>query len=153
MKIGFIGLGIMGTPMSTHLLNAGHAVVVYDIVPQAVERSVSLGAKAGTSCQDVASQVDVVISMVPDSPDVEKVYLAPDGVLAGVKAGTLLIDMSTISPTTAIAVAEAAFAVGQVDVAAVAREDIRERAGHVGGSRLWGLPARLGVGAVDRRSR
>jgi 2-hydroxy-3-oxopropionate reductase len=106
--IGFIGLGIMGTPMSTHLLNAGHAVVVYDIVAEAVENSVSLGAKAGKSGQDVASQADVVISMVPDSPDVEKVYLSPDGVLAGVKPGTLLIDMSTISPTTAIAVAEAA---------------------------------------------
>jgi len=106
--IGFIGLGIMGTPMSTHLLNAGHAVVVYDIVPESVERLVGMGAKAGPSSKDVASQVDVVISMVPDSPDVEKVYLGPDGVLAGVKPGTLLIDMSTISPTTAIAVAQAA---------------------------------------------
>ena len=107
-KIGFIGLGIMGTPMSTHLLNAGHDVVVYDIVPASVEQLVGLGAKAGASGQDVASQVDVVISMVPDSPDVEKVYLSPNGVLAGVKTGTLLIDMSTISPTTAIAVAQAA---------------------------------------------
>ena len=106
--IGFIGLGIMGTPMSTHLLNAGHALVVYDIVPESVERVVGLGAKAGASGKDVASQVDVVISMVPDSPDVEKVYLGAEGVLAGVKPGTLLIDMSTISPTTAIAVAEAA---------------------------------------------
>jgi len=106
--IGFIGLGIMGTPMSTHLLNAGHAVVVYDIVPESVERLVGMGAKAGPSSKDVASQADVVISMVPDSPDVEKVYLGPDGVLAGVKPGTLLIDMSTISPTTAIAVAQAA---------------------------------------------
>jgi 2-hydroxy-3-oxopropionate reductase len=106
--IGFIGLGIMGTPMSTHLLNAGHGLVVYDIVPEAVESVVGLGAKGGASSRDVASQVDVVISMVPDSPDVEKVYLGPDGVLAGVKPGTLLIDMSTISPTTAIAVAQAA---------------------------------------------
>ena len=106
--IGFIGLGIMGTPMSTHLLNAGHPVVVFDIVPDAVQALVSLGAKAGTSCQDVAAQADIVISMVPDSPDVEKVYLPEDGVLAGAKPGTLLIDMSTISPTTAIAVAKAA---------------------------------------------
>jgi 2-hydroxy-3-oxopropionate reductase len=106
--IGFIGLGIMGTPMSTHLLNAGHGLVVYDIVTEAVERLVDLGAKAGASSKDVASQVEVVISMVPDSPDVEKVYLGPEGVLAGVKPGTLLIDMSTISPTTAIAVAQAA---------------------------------------------
>jgi len=106
--IGFIGLGIMGTPMSTHLLRAGHGLVVYDIVPAAVEQLVDLGAKSGASSKEVASQVDVVISMVPDSPDVEKVYLAPDGVLAGVKPGTLLIDMSTISPTTSIAVAQAA---------------------------------------------
>jgi 2-hydroxy-3-oxopropionate reductase len=106
--IGFIGLGIMGTPMSTHLLNAGHGLVVYDVVPAAVERVVGLGAKGGATSRDVASQVGVVISMVPDSPDVEKVYLGPDGVLAGVKPGTLLIDMSTISPTTAIAVAQAA---------------------------------------------
>jgi 2-hydroxy-3-oxopropionate reductase len=106
--IGFIGLGIMGTPMSGHLLKAGHALVAYDIVPAAVERLVGMGAKAGSSSKDVASQVDVVISMVPDSPDVEKAYLGPDGVLAGVKPGTLLIDMSTISPTTAIAVAQAA---------------------------------------------
>ncbi|MFL7810563.1 MAG: 2-hydroxy-3-oxopropionate reductase [Anaerolineae bacterium] len=106
--IGFIGLGIMGTPMATHLLDAGHDLVVYDIVPAAVEQLVGKGAKSGASGKDVAAQVDVVISMVPDSPDVEKVYLEPDGVLAGVKPGTLLIDMSTISPTTAIAVAEAA---------------------------------------------
>lgn len=106
--IGFIGLGIMGTPMSTHLLKAGHGLVVYDIVTEAVERLVDLGAKAGASGKDVASQVEVVISMVPDSPDVEKVYLGPEGVLTGVKPGTLLIDMSTISPTTAIAVAQAA---------------------------------------------
>jgi 2-hydroxy-3-oxopropionate reductase len=106
--IGFIGLGIMGTPMSTHLINAGHSLVVYDIVPEAVQTMVALGAAGAASSKGAASQVDVVISMVPDSPDVEKVYLGPDGVLAGVKPGTLLIDMSTISPTTAIAVAQAA---------------------------------------------
>jgi 2-hydroxy-3-oxopropionate reductase len=106
--IGFIGLGIMGTPMSTHLLNAGHKLVVYDVVPEAIKPAIELGARAGTSCQDVASQVEVVISMVPDSPDVEKVYLSEDGALAGVKPGTLLIDMSTISPTTAMEVARTA---------------------------------------------
>ena len=111
-KIGFIGLGIMGTPMSTHLLNAGHELVVYDIVPAAVKPLVKLGAKAEDSCKAVASQADVVISMVPDSPDVEKVYLSEDGVLAGVKPGTLLVDMSTISPGTAIAVAKAAAEAG-----------------------------------------
>ena len=110
--IGFIGLGIMGTPMSTHLLQAGYPLVVYDVVADAMPPLVELGAKAGTSARDVAAQAEVVISMVPDSPDVEKVYLSADGVLAGARRGTLLIDMSTISPTTAIAVARAAAAKG-----------------------------------------
>jgi len=106
--VGFIGLGIMGSPMAGHLLHAGHEVVVYDLGPAAVQRLVSQGARAGASCSDVAEQSDVVISMVPDSPDVEAVYLNEDGVLAGVRGGTLLIDMSTISPVTAVKVAKAA---------------------------------------------
>jgi len=110
--IGFIGLGIMGTPMAGHLLNAGHPLVCYDVMPEAVSRVVAKGATAASSGRNVAEQVDVVISMVPDSPDVERVYLAEDGVLAGVKPGTLLIDMSTISPVTAIKVSEAAKAKG-----------------------------------------
>lgn len=111
-KIGFIGLGIMGTPMSTHLMNAGHELIVYDVVPQAVQAMAGRGAQAGTSARDVAARAEVVISMVPDSPDVEKVYLSEEGVLAGARPDTLLIDMSTISPTTAIAVAQAAVARG-----------------------------------------
>jgi 2-hydroxy-3-oxopropionate reductase len=106
--IGFIGLGIMGTPMAGHLLKAGHKIVGYDVFPAAMEEILKQGATAGSSSKDVASQADVVISMVPDSPDVEKVYLGDDGVLAGAKAGTLLIDMSSISPVTAKKVAEAA---------------------------------------------
>jgi 2-hydroxy-3-oxopropionate reductase len=106
--IGFVGLGIMGAPMATHLLNAGYEVVGYDISPSRVESLVTLGAQAGLSSKDVASRSEVVISMVPDSPDVEAVYLSEDGVLAGVSPGMLLIDMSTISPVTAIKVAKAA---------------------------------------------
>jgi len=106
--IGFIGLGIMGTPMTTHLLNAGYKVVVYDVVPSKAESLVSLGAEGALSCKDVAECSDVIISMVPDSPDVEEVYLSEDGVLAGVRAGMLLIDMSSISPVTAVKVAQAA---------------------------------------------
>jgi 2-hydroxy-3-oxopropionate reductase len=106
--IGFVGLGIMGAPMATHLLNAGYEVVGYDISPSRVESLVTLGAQAGLSSKDVASRSEVVISMVPDSPDVEAVYLREDGVLAGVSPGMLLIDMSTISPVTAIKVAKAA---------------------------------------------
>lgn len=111
-KIGFIGLGIMGNPMAGHLMKAGHSLVVYDIVPAAADALVQQGAARGASPKEVAGQVEVVISMVPDSPDVERVYLGEDGVLAGAKPGTLLIDMSTISPVTAIAVAQAAEAKG-----------------------------------------
>jgi 2-hydroxy-3-oxopropionate reductase len=110
--IGFIGLGIMGTPMSGHLLNAGYDMVVYDIVPKSMESLMAAGAKGCDSCQDVAARSDVVISMVPDSPDVEKVYLPEGGVLAGARPGTLLIDMSTISPVTAVKVAKAAEGIG-----------------------------------------
>jgi len=106
--IGFIGLGIMGTPMAGHLIKAGHKVICFDVMPAGIERVVALGAEAGASAKDVASKSEIVISMVPDSPDVEKVYLSEDGVLAGAKAGTLLIDMSTISPVTAKAVSKAA---------------------------------------------
>jgi 2-hydroxy-3-oxopropionate reductase len=106
--IGFIGLGIMGNPMAGHLLKAGYPMVVFDVVPAAVQKLVTQGAEAGASCRDVSERSDVVISMVPDSPDVEKVYLSEGGVLAGVRSGMLLIDMSTISPVTAVKVAKAA---------------------------------------------
>ena len=99
--IGFVGLGIMGFPMAGHLLKAGHKIVAYDVVSAAMERGEAAGIIKGASCKDVASQADVVISMVPDSPDVKAVYLSEDGILAGVRPGTLLIDMSTISPVTA----------------------------------------------------
>lgn len=106
--IGFIGLGIMGMPMMAHLLSAGHELVVYNRSKAKIDEAVAKGAQAGKSCRDVAERSQVVISMVPDSPDVEQVYLAEDGVLAGARSNTILIDMSTISPTTAIQVASAA---------------------------------------------
>ena len=106
--IGFIGLGIMGAPMATHLLRAGYRMVVYNRTPAKMEPLLAMGAEAARSCQDVAEHSDVVISMVSDSPDVEQVYLSEDGVLAGVRPGMLLIDMSTISPVTAVKVAQAA---------------------------------------------
>lgn len=106
--VGFIGLGIMGYPMLGHIIKGGYPAVCYDIVPAALERGVALGAKPAGSAKELAAQVDVVISMVPDSPDVEAAYLSENGVLAGVRPGTLLIDMSTISPITAQKVAKAA---------------------------------------------
>jgi len=108
--IGFIGLGIMGTPMVGHLLKGGYAVNAYDLLPASIERVVALGARACSSSAEAVSTADIVISMVPDSPDVEKVYLGESGVLAAVRPGTLLIDMSSISPVTAKKVAQSAAA-------------------------------------------
>jgi 2-hydroxy-3-oxopropionate reductase len=106
--IGFIGLGIMGLPMAGNLLKAGYSVIAYDLVAERLGRLVAQGARAGNSCQDVSARAQLIITMLPDSPDVEKAYLGADAVLAGVKAGTLLIDMSTISPVTAVRVAQEA---------------------------------------------
>jgi 2-hydroxy-3-oxopropionate reductase len=111
-RIGFIGLGIMGRHMAGHLLEAGYELVVYDIVPQTIESVRKAGALAGSSCMDVAARCDVAISMVPDSPDVEAVALGKDGIVEAARPGLAYVDMSTISPQTAIRVAEALGAKG-----------------------------------------
>ena len=100
MKVGFIGLGIMGRPMVRNLLKAGYALVVYDKVAK-VDDLVALGAKAGVSNKDVASQCEVIITMLPNSPNVKEAVLGKDGVLEGAKAGTILVDMSSIAPGAA----------------------------------------------------
>ncbi len=106
--IAFIGLGIMGRPMSQHLIKAGYPLVVYDIVPAGVQELVSAGVSAAGSSAEAAVRADVVITMLPDSPDVEAAYLGSKGVLEGARPGTILVDMSTISPTTTKKVAAAA---------------------------------------------
>ena len=106
-RIGFIGLGIMGKPMSQHLLKAGYPLTVLDRVPEFQSEIVAAGAKAGASPKNVAEQSDVVITMLPDSPDVEEVALGRSGVLEGLRPGSLFIDMSTILPSTARRVTEA----------------------------------------------
>ena len=100
-KIGFVGLGIMGKPMSKNLLKAGHRLVVYDIVPAAVEELVAAGADAGASSKDVAQRSEIIITMLPDGPDVEQAVLGTDGVLDGASAGSVIVDMSSINPTVA----------------------------------------------------
>jgi 2-hydroxy-3-oxopropionate reductase len=100
-KIGFIGLGIMGKPMSKNLLKAGHKLVVYDVVAAPVEEVVQAGAERGTSAKDVAFRSDIIVTMLPDGPEVEQAVLGPSGVLEGAKAGSLVIDMSSISPIVA----------------------------------------------------
>jgi 2-hydroxy-3-oxopropionate reductase len=106
--VGFIGLGIMGAPMATHLRRAGYPMVVYNRTPSKMEPLITLGAEASHDCEELAARSSIVISMVSDSPDVECVYLGAQGVLAGARPGTLLIDMSTISPVVAQRVASAA---------------------------------------------
>ena len=101
VNIGFIGLGIMGKPMSKNLLKAGHRLVVYDIVPERVEEVVRAGAEAGSSSKDVAARSEVIITMLPDGPDVEKAVLGEDGVLEGARPGSVVIDMSSINPLVA----------------------------------------------------
>ena len=96
--IGFIGLGLMGKPMSLNLLKAGYPVVVHSRSPGPVLEVEKQGAKTASSPSEVAAAADVVITMLPDTPDVEKVLTAENGVFAGMRPGALIIDMSTISP-------------------------------------------------------
>ena len=97
-KIGFVGLGIMGKPMAKNLLKATHSLVVYDIIPTGMDEVVAAGAEKGSSPKDVASRTDLVITMVPDGPEVEQAVLGSNGVLEGARKGTIVVDMSSISP-------------------------------------------------------
>lgn len=97
-KIGFIGLGIMGKPMVRNLLKAGYAPTIYNRSRPAMEELSRAGATVGSSPKDVAAVSGVVITMLPNSPDVEAIVLGTNGVLEGAKPGTIVIDMSTISP-------------------------------------------------------
>ncbi|MCJ7778543.1 MAG: 2-hydroxy-3-oxopropionate reductase [Sedimentisphaerales bacterium] len=97
-KIGFIGLGIMGKPMAMNLIKGGFALTVYDIRKEPVKEVVAAGAKKGKSNKDVAAQSDVVITMLPNSPDVKEAVLGKNGVLEGAQAGMILVDMSSIAP-------------------------------------------------------
>ncbi|GHF90341.1 MULTISPECIES: 2-hydroxy-3-oxopropionate reductase [Amycolatopsis] len=108
MKLGFIGLGVMGGPMAAHLVAAGHDVSGYDVTPAAGEKLAAAGGRAATGVADAVAGADVVITMLPNHPQVEEVVLAAGGVLDTAEPGTLLIDMSTIRPETSIAIAEAA---------------------------------------------
>ncbi len=97
-SIGFIGLGNMGQPMATNLLKAGYELTVYDIVPEKMGPLTKQGAKAGASCREAAEAGEVIITIVPDSPDVEAAVLGEGGAIEGVSAGNVLIEMSTIAP-------------------------------------------------------
>jgi len=108
--IGFIGLGIMGRPMARNLMAAGYELRVLDIVPAAVDELVAEGATAGVSPRQVAADTDVLITMLPDSPEVQAVYLGADGAFEALREGWLTIDMSSIAPGTSRDLAERATA-------------------------------------------
>ncbi len=110
--VGFIGLGIMGRPMARNLLTAGYPLVVHSRSRGPVQELVGTGAGAGGSPKDVASRVDVLITMLPNSPDVEQVALGKDGIIEGARAGLLFVDMSTIAPLVSRKVGHALAAKG-----------------------------------------
>lgn len=108
MRIGFIGLGTMGRPMAHNLIKAGFALTVRGRRKPIVDELVSAGAMSADSPREVAEVSDVVITMLPDSPDVREVVTGEDGILSGAKPGTVVIDMSTISPSVTREIAEMA---------------------------------------------
>jgi 2-hydroxy-3-oxopropionate reductase len=99
--IGFIGLGIMGKPMARNLLKAGYPLLVHNRSRASVEELANEGAAPAANAYEVAAAADILITMLPDSPDVEQVYNGAEGVFKGARSGALLIDMSTISPVVA----------------------------------------------------
>src|ERR671935_1923629 len=110
--IGFIGLGIMGRPMAKNLIKADYPLVVHSRSRGPVDDLVNAGAKAASSPKDVASQCDVLTTMLPNSPDVEQVALGKDGIIEGARNGLIFVDMSTISPIVSQKVGKALAAKG-----------------------------------------
>jgi len=105
-RIGFIGLGIMGKPMAQNLSKAGYPLAVYARRPDMMDPLVSMGATACENPQAVAAQSDIIFTIVSDTPDVEQVILGEEGVIQGAQAGSVVVDMSTISPSATRHMAE-----------------------------------------------
>jgi 2-hydroxy-3-oxopropionate reductase len=112
MNIGFIGLGIMGKPMARNLIKAGHQLTVYDTAPEHIAEVAGSGAASGKSAKDVAARSQVTFTMVPDGPEVEAAILGTAGALEGATPGSIIVDMSSISPLVAQKVAAACAAKG-----------------------------------------
>ena len=107
MKIGFIGLGIMGKPMVRNLMKVGHEVVVYDVISENVDIMVKEGAIAAESSKEVAQRCKLLITMLPNSPHVKNVVMGEKGILEGAQEGSVLIDMSSIAPLASKEICEA----------------------------------------------
>lgn len=112
MKVGIVGLGVMGVPMMRNVLKAGHSVKGYDQNPRGVERLVEAGGTAAASVAEACADVDVFLTMVPDSPQVQEIVQGPGGLLVNATAGLLYIDMSSIRPDVAREVAQECAAKG-----------------------------------------
>ena len=106
MKIGFIGLGIMGKPMAKNLIKAGHQLVVSSHNANAAQELAAAGASTAETPRDIAAQADLVITMLPNSPDVSAVALGPDGIIEGAHPGLIFVDMSSIAPLAARQISE-----------------------------------------------
>ena len=101
LRLGFIGLGLMGKPMAGHLLKAGFPLTVHNRSQAAVDELIAAGAKNVPSPKQVAQNADIVFTCLPDSPDVEEIVLGKDGVVEGAREGLIVVDHSTIKPATA----------------------------------------------------
>ena len=112
MNIGFIGLGIMGKPMARNLIKAGHSLVVYDIQQESIDEMTTAGAFPAKSAKEVAARSQITITMVPDGPEVEMAVLGPEGALEGAEPGSIIVDMSSISPIVSQKVGAACSAKG-----------------------------------------
>jgi len=111
-QIGFIGVGIMGKPMAGHLLHAGHTLYIYDVVEAPVLELAGQGALVCKNSQEVAGKSEIVFLMLPDTPDVEQALFGADGVASGIRAGSIVVDMSSISPIATRRFAERLGAMG-----------------------------------------
>lgn len=98
MKVGFVGLGIMGKPMAKNIMKAGYDLTVYTRNPKSIEELVNVGAKAAESNEDLAKKTDVIITMLPNSPEVDEVIFGDSGMIDGLSEGKTIIDMSSINP-------------------------------------------------------
>jgi 3-hydroxyisobutyrate dehydrogenase len=112
MRVGFIGLGIMGQPMARNVLRAGHPLTIYARRPERVRELVAAGARLVATPAEVGRAAEVIVTMLPNAPEVEEVVLGPDGVLAGSEPGAIIADMSTIAPAASRRLAEACAARG-----------------------------------------
>jgi 2-hydroxy-3-oxopropionate reductase len=112
MKIGFIGLGVMGKPMSLNLLKAGFSLMVSDINPEPEKDLIAAGAMKGNSPMHIGESCELIFTMLPNSPEVEEVICGENGILEGAKPGSTIIDMSSIDPMVAIRVSEMAASKG-----------------------------------------